>query len=112
MCWMPANGYFSAGGIDGRLKMHGQDAPLALADQHHFLGHVVRVNRGLGDHQEQDLGAFQCIDDLFAPLRCRIDPSLIDPQGDARRAKLGGEIEDAILVLTGITDEDLCRLGH
>ena len=76
-----------------RLEVHRQDAPLALAGQHDFLGHVVRADRRLRDHQQQDLGVVQRVDDLLAPhprrRRCRRRPSTAarQPRGVSRSAR-------------------------
>jgi hypothetical protein len=95
-----------------RLEVHRQDVSLALADERDLLGDVMRVDRRLGHHQQQDLGALQSVDDLLAPQRCGIQGALVDPQGHSRLAQLRSQVEYQSLVVTGVTDEDLGGLRH
>ena len=92
------------------LEKDREDVPLPLAGQHDLLGYVVRAAGRLRNHQEEDLCALECVDDRLAPERRTVDSALIDPDTHTRRAQLRHEVENAILVLTGIADEYVGRL--
>ena len=92
------------------LEVHGQDMTLALAEQHDFLGHIVRSRRRCRHDQQQHLGVIERIDDFLAPQCCPVDAALVDPQAHAGRTEFARQIEDAILVLARVADKNVCRL--
>jgi len=94
----------------GRLEMHWQDVPLALARQHDFLCHVVRADGRWRHHQQQHLGALEGADDGLAPQRGAVDAALVDPDIHTGGPQLAREIEHACFVLARVAQEYVCRL--
>src|SRR5262249_28610918 len=94
-----------------RLQEKRDEWSITVCGERDFLDNILRGCRRGGNHQEKDFASFDRRNDFLSPLTGRIDALLVHPDGHPGRLQPLDPGQDAISILPGVTDEDICWHG-